>query len=68
MTNFEKFHKMDKQELTKFICENILSCTFCAYNKSDLKYSCYYCEYQNIPFITVKCMEGIKLFLDSEVE
>ena len=56
MTNGDRIRQMSNEELAKFFVHNteILECDICVHDIEDE------CEY--------KCIEGIKAYLDTEVE
>ena len=64
---------MDIDDLTKYICENIIHCcAWCVYDNAEMCYKSHehdgYRIFEQRPFKKVMCWEGIKEYLESETE
>ena len=76
MTRFEYFKSMDVYDLIKYIIDEspFPSCKMCSYNlvKPPICYEYVtdkgYPEFKARPFVKTLCWEGIKNYLESEVE
>ena len=68
MTNLERIRNMNAEDMAEFLCETLADFTECGYcwgsGESDI-----HCAYEdNDNCIGKSCEEGIKAWLESEVE